>query len=208
MRSEVLIVASPGRGPRIECVGGVAARQTEPDTVHLVSAAATPLGGDSIEMRVIVEPGGRLVLRSVAATLVLPGAANIQSHARWDLQVAGELDVDPQPTVIAGGSSHHTHTWLQIEGQGRVRVRERVQVGRSGESHGFFVSATHADIDAEPLLRHRVELGAGAVGDDEITAPRAYISELRYPEADFAGQGTVMALAGGGALSTWQGEQL
>ncbi len=37
--------------------GGVAARRTGADTVHLVSTAATPLGGDAIHLRVVVEAG-------------------------------------------------------------------------------------------------------------------------------------------------------
>ena len=84
MHSDVLIVARPGRQPRIECAGGVAARATEPDTVHLVSAAATPLGGDTIALRVIVEPGARLRVRSAAATVTLPG----RSHRRVDCALA------------------------------------------------------------------------------------------------------------------------
>ena len=43
MRSDVLLVAYRDRLPRIECRGAVAARRTEPYTVHLVSAAATPV---------------------------------------------------------------------------------------------------------------------------------------------------------------------
>ena len=69
--------------------------------MHLVSAAATPLGGDAIHVRVVVEPGARLRVRSAAATVTLPGAATLESHAIWTLEVAGELDVDPQPTVVA-----------------------------------------------------------------------------------------------------------
>ena len=57
MRSDVLIVARRDRRPRIQCSGGLAARETEPGTVHLVSAAATPLGGDSVSVRIVVEPG-------------------------------------------------------------------------------------------------------------------------------------------------------
>ena len=219
MHTQVLIVAAPGRGPRIECVGGVAARRTAPDAVHLVSTAATPLGGDTIDVRVVVEAGARLRLRSVAAMMVLPGATTTRSRSGWDLEVAGELDVDPEPTVIAGGSSHEATTRLRITGDGRVRVRERVQVGRVGEQHGFWSGSLHVDRDGSPVVRHRVELGAGAVSDDEIAAPRAYVSEFRYPESDFGvirnGQGyesrrdhVVMALADGGCLSAWQGPKL
>ncbi|MFZ3304610.1 MAG: urease accessory protein, partial [Mycobacterium sp.] len=37
MRSEVLLVAYGNRLPRIQCRGGIQARCTAPDTVHLVS---------------------------------------------------------------------------------------------------------------------------------------------------------------------------
>ena len=75
MLSDVLIVARPEREPRIECSGGLAARRTEADTVHLVAAAATPLGGDTISVRVVVEAGARLRVRSAAATMAMPGTA-------------------------------------------------------------------------------------------------------------------------------------
>jgi len=40
-------------------------------------------------------------------------------------------------------------------------------------------------VDGTPLLRHRIELGAGSLADDELEAPRACVSELRYPDTDF-----------------------
>jgi urease accessory protein len=63
--------------------------------VHLVSAAATPLGGDAINIRVVVEPGARLRVRTSAATVTVPGSATLQSHSFWRLEVAGDLDLDP-----------------------------------------------------------------------------------------------------------------
>jgi urease accessory protein len=208
VRSDVLIVACPGLPPRIECTGGIAARRTEPDTVHLVSAAATPLGGDTIEIRVIVEAGARLRVRSAAATVVLPSAATRESQSCWDVDVAGELDLDPQPTVIAADARHLTQTRLRLTGSGRVRLRERVQIGRSDEHQGFWSGLLHADVDDGPLLRHRIELGAGSVADDALGVPLACISELRYPETTFDARGTLLELAAGGCLATWQGHRL
>lgn len=209
MRSHVLVVATPGRAPRIEATGGLAGRRTQPDTVHLVSTAATPLGGDTLQVRVIVEAGARLRIRTVAATLVLPGTETSRSEARWDIEAAGELDVDPQPTVVAGGSAHHTATRLQLGETARVRIREQVQIGRSRETSGNWSGLLHADVGAAPLLRHRLELGPGALGDDEIASPRACISELRYPEPTFDAPGQlVLSLARGGSLATWQGDRL
>lgn len=208
MHTDVLIVARPGRLPSIECAGGVAARITEPDTVHLVSTAATPLGGDTIAVRVIVEADARLRVRSAAATVALPGRTSTESTAHWHLDVAGELDVDPEPTVVAGGSRHTTSTRLSVEGSGRVRLRERVQIGRTGERQGFWSGSLHADADGLPLLRHRVELGADSATHDIIGAPLASVSELRYPDVESDGLGTVLELADGGCLATWQGDRL
>jgi urease accessory protein len=208
MRSDVLIVAHRDRQPRIECGGGLAARRTEPDTVHLVSAAATPLGGDAIHIRVVVEEGARLRVRTAAATVTLPGSTTPESHAFWTLDVAGDLDIDPQPTVIAATSRHFTSTRLDMTGAGRIRLRERIQIGRSDERQGFWSGSLHADIDRAPLLRHRIELGHGSVADDALGTPMACISELRYPEAAFDASGTLLELAGGGGLATWQGERL
>ncbi|KWX22418.1 urease accessory protein UreD [Mycolicibacterium wolinskyi] len=211
MHSDLVIVARPGHLPCIEATGGLTARCTEPDTVHLVSTAATPLGGDTLAVRVVVEAGATLRIRTAAATLVLPGAHTRQSRACWTIEVAGHLDLDPQPTVVAGGSDHRTTMRLQLAGTAEVRIRERIQIGRSGERVGFWSGALHADVGADtpvPLLRHRIELGSGAVGDDELAAPRACISEMRYPAASFDGAGTVLALARGGSLATWQGDRL
>jgi urease accessory protein len=63
-------------------------------------------------------------------------------------------------------------------------------------------------VDGTPLLRHRIELGSGSVADDALGTPLAVISELRYPEAVFDGAGTLLELASGGCLATWQGDRL
>jgi len=208
VRSDVLIVAHRDRRPRIEARGGLAARETEPDTVHLVSAAATPLGGDSVCVRIVVEAGALLRVRTAAATVTLPGPLTHESHAMWTLEVAGELDLDPQPTVVAAASRHITSTRLALDGSGRVKLRERIQIGRSNERGGYWSGSLHADVDGSALLRHRIELGRGSVADDELAAPMACVSELHYPETEADTAGMALALAGGGCLSTWQGARL
>ncbi|OSC39819.1 urease accessory protein [Mycobacterium decipiens] len=206
------MVASLNRLPRIDCRGGIQARRTAPDTVHLVSAAATPLGGDTIEIRVIVERGARLQLRSAAATVALPGADTPTSRACWEIDVTGTLDVDLEPTLVAASARHLSYVALRLHDDGRVRFRERVQIGRCNEWEGFWSGSLQANRNGRPLLRHRVEVGAGSLADDVIAAPRATISELRYPATAFTdaidARSTVLALAGGGTLSTWQADRL
>jgi urease accessory protein len=122
--------------------------------------------------------------------------------------VAGDLDIGPQPTVVDAASRHLTSTLLQLNESGRVRLRERVQIGRSDERQGFWSGSLHADVDGAPLLRHRIELGNRSVADDALGTPMACISELHYPDTEVATEGVALALAGGGCLSTWQGERL
>jgi urease accessory protein len=57
-------------------------------------------------------------------------------------------------------------------------------------------------------LRHRFELGNGSVADDALSTPMACISEFCYPDSAVETEGVALALAGGGCLSTWQGERL
>jgi len=208
VRSDVLIVARSGRHPHIECGGALAARRTEPDTVHLVSTAATPLGGDAIHIRVVVEAGARLRMRSAAATVTLPGSP----RTTWTLplwsQVAGDLDLDPQPLARPHLGALTTSTRLELAAAGRVRLRERIQIGRSDERQGFWSGSLHADVDGAPLLRHRIELGHGSVADDALGTPMACISEFHYPNSEVETEGVALALAGGGCLSTWQGDRL
>jgi urease accessory protein len=208
MHSDVVVVATPDRLPYIECRGGVAARRTEADTVHLVSAAATPLGGDVIAIRLVVEPGARLRLRSVAAAVVLPGPGTRESHSCWTIEVAGELDVDLEPTIVAADARHLSEVRVELAEDARLRIRERVQIGRTDEREGFWSGTMTADRCGVPLLRHRLELGPGSVADDVLGAPLACVSELRFPEPECDAAGTTLALAGGGSISTWQGERL
>jgi urease accessory protein len=147
-------------------------------------------------------------VRTAAATMTLPGPATLESHANWILEVEGELDLDPQPTVVAAASRHMTSTQLALDGAGRIKLRERIQIGRTDERQGFWSGALHADVDGTALLRHRIELGRGSVADDELGAPMACISELHYPGTEPDTAGMTLALAGGGCLSTWQGERL
>lgn len=208
MRTDVLIVARPGLRPRIECRGALAARCTRPGTVHLVSTAAHPLGGDEITIRLVVESAAALAVRSTAASIVLPGAASLESLMAWEIEAAGELDLDPEPTVVAASARHFSDVRVWVGDGARLRIRERVQIGRAGEREGFWSGRTVADLSGRPLLRHRTELGAGSVADDAIGAPLAGISELRYPDPAADAAGTTFGLAAGGSLSTWQGARL
>ena len=212
MHSDVLIVARPDRQPRIECAGGLAARRTEPDTVHLVSTAATPLGGDTIALRVIVET------RRTAAAAQRGGdghaarAAPRRSRPRTGtLEVAGDLDVDPQPTVVAAASRHcRRRLGCRSAGQALVRLRERVQIGRTDERQGFWSGSLHADVGrssaaaAPDRAGRRNRRPTTCIGAPLASRQRTALSRASPPTP----LGTVLELADGGSLATWQGDRL
>ncbi len=194
--------------------GGLDARETGPGRLHLIGTAATPLGGDHLEILIEVRAGAQLQVRSVAATLALPGRSEVHSTSRWVFEVGegGCLEFDPEPLIVAGGSEHSARTEVVLGDGSHLRLRERTQMGRDGETGGAFTGTLVADVAGRPLLRHAVELGAGSAIDDVLVAPRAMSSELAYPDARPACvdglHSARLPLAGGGTLTTWLGARL
>lgn len=113
--------------------------------------------------------------------------------------------------MVAADAVHRTDVVAAIDASGSMRLRECVQVGRTGERQGFWTGSLRADVDGQPLLRHRLEMSAGAVIDDVLGAPRACVSELRFPGdrdgVDPRGS-TRLELARGGILTTWLGDRV
>ncbi|AYJ49787.1 urease accessory protein UreD [Rhodococcus sp. P1Y] len=213
MRTELTIVASAHRSPRITARGGLSARLTGPDTVHLIGTAATPLGGDDMTIDIVVGVGARLTVRSVAASIALPSSSSRDSRSRWSFAVeeGGVLVFDPEPMIVASDAEHDTTSTLRFASSASVRFRERVQIGRVGEAAGRWRGTMHSDVDGRPHLRHRVELGFGTVGNDVISAPMALSSSVVYPDVRGPETGPSwvrMPLAAGGSLSTSTGRRL
>ncbi|MGU3294741.1 urease accessory protein UreD [Williamsia sp. M5A3_1d] len=175
MHTDVRIIARRGRTPLIRATGGLAVRQTGPDRVHLISTAATPLGGDRIAIGVEVQAGARLHLHTVAATIALPSRDDTVSDAEWTLEVAddAELVVDPLPTIVAADADHRTRTVVRAASTASVTIGETVQIGRHIEGAGRWSGRLHVDIGGAAALRHRLEL--------DRSRP-ALISRFVYPD--------------------------
>ncbi len=187
MRTEVVIRARVGRSPQFDAVGGLAVRQTGPSEVHLVGTAQTPFGGDEIDIRIEVEAGAVLQVRTVAATIALPSLAELESTSRWHLQVGdgARLLVDPEPMIVAGGAHHHTTTHVDAATDSTVVVYEHAQLGRSREKpqdalRARWDAGIHVDIGGIGVLRHRVSLRGDS--DDHRVPARALSSVFRYPD--------------------------
>jgi urease accessory protein len=213
VRTVVEIVARPGPGgrtvlPVVRAGGQLAVRRTGPTTVHLVATAFGPLGGDDVEIRLFVEEGATLVVRSVAAALALPAQGRTAPSAqRISAAVDGTLDLGLEPTVVAARAHHLAVLTAELGPGGALTATEHVLLGRSGEEPGRWAGTVRATRDGRPLLHTNVGLGPGEPAWLPPVAPRAYASTVHIG----AGQAGVLTgvdavrlpLPGGWVTTAW-----
>lgn len=189
MRTLVEVVARPGPGgrtvlPVVRASGQLAVRRTGPTTVHLVATAFGPLGGDDAEIRLVVEEGARLSVRTVAAAVVLPARGESPASVQRVLaEVAGELDLQPEPTVVTAGAQHRALLHAVLADGARLTATEQVQLGRTGEEPGRWTGTTRVERAGLPVLHTTVGLGPGAPAWLPPVAPRAYASTVHLGAA-------------------------
>jgi urease accessory protein len=178
VRACVRAEAGPGGAtvlPELSSSGPLALRRTGPTggpegaaTVHLVGAAAGPLGGDRWRLEVSVGAGAVLHVRSAAASVALPGPDGAAS--RYDVVVAvapgGVLDWAPEPLVAAAGARHVTHARVVLAEGAGLRWREELACGRHGEATGSARTVLAVSYGPRPLLAHDLAVGPAAAGWD------------------------------------------
>jgi urease accessory protein len=216
MRTVVEVVARRGPGgrtvlPVVRAGGQYAVRRTGPGTVHLVATAFGPLGGDEVAVRLVVEEGARLCVRSVAAAVALPsrGAAR-PSVQRIEATVAGVLDLAPEPTVVAARARHVAELEAELGPDGVLTAAEQVLLGRRGEEPGRWTGTTRVVREGRPLLHTTVDLGPGAPAWLPPVGPRAYASTVHVGSDDrpvATGADAVrLPLPGGWTATAWGAE--
>ena len=126
--------------------------------MHLLGAAAGPLGGDVLTTRIRVEAGAALRLRSVAATLVQPSPcpAPSSSTVTVDVEDGGTLDAWPEPLLSIAGSDHTVRNVVRIAAGAEVRWVDEVVLGRHDEPGGTIVLRQRIELADRPLLIHTV----------------------------------------------------
>jgi urease accessory protein len=187
--TRVEVVARRGPGgrtvlPVVRASGQLAVRRTGPASVHLVATAFGPLGGDDAEVRLVVEEGATLAVRSVAAAVALPARdGDRPSVQRVVAEVAGELDLRPEPTVVARGAHHRAELTATLAAGAVLTASEQVLLGRTGEEPGRWTGTTRVVADGRPLLHTTVGLGPGAPAWLPPVAPRAWASTVHVGQA-------------------------
>jgi urease accessory protein len=218
LRTLVEVVARRGPGgrtvlPVVRASGQLAVRRTGPHTVHVVATAFGPLGGDDAEIRLVVEGGARLSVRSVAAAVVLPARGESPpSRQVVHAEVAGLLDLRPEPTIVTARAVHHAELHALLTGAGELVATEQVVLGRAGESPGRWTGTTRVERDGRPVLHTTVGLGPGAPAWLPPVAPRSYASTVAVGPGEAGGvrtgEDSVRIPLPGGWVSTAWGSEL
>ena len=216
MRTRVEIVARPGPGgrtvlPVVRSSGQLAVRRTGPSAVHLVATAFGPLGGDDVEVSLVVEEGATLTVRSVAAALALPARGEPHPSAqRISASVAGTLDLRLEPTVVAARAHHLAELTAELADGAALTATEQVLLGRTGEEPGRWTGTVRILRNGRPLLHTAVGLGPGEPAWLPPVAPRAYASTVHVADAEIevvTGEDAVrLPLPGGWVATAWGAE--
>ena len=216
MRTLVEVVARcDARGrtvlPVVRASGQLAVRRTGTTSVHLVATAFGPLGGDDADIRLVVEEGARLSVHSVAAAVVLPARGESPpSRQVVRAEVAGALELAPEPTVVTARADHRAELHAQLADTGELVATEQVLLGRVGEEPGRWTGTSRVEVSGRPLLHTTVGLGPGAPAWAPPVAPRAYVSTIAVgdprPDVRTGVDAVRLPLPGGGVGTAWAGE--
>ncbi|MEZ0110667.1 urease accessory protein [Catenulispora sp. EB89] len=146
--------------------------------VYLVAGAAGPVGGDELHFGVHLGPGARVRVRSVAATVALPGLRPDESTLTISVRVDSGADLlwDPQPFIAARGARHRTTVRIELADDARLTWHEQTLLGRHGEEPGSVATRLCVRRAGRPLLDHTVAVGPdhpGSLGPAVTGADRA-----------------------------------
>lgn len=183
---------------------GTAASRTSALTVHLVGSAATPLGGDDVELDVVVEAGAELVLTGVAAAVALAAPGGSRFGLRLEVGDGASVQYLPEPTVITRRADHLTVLDAALGEDARLRCRDVLVAGRHGEAPGRYRGTTRVAGPAGPLLVQTQDLDPSPA---HLAGRRVLATEVLVwgddPAGAVAGEWwSLTPLARGGSLAT------
>ena len=172
----------------------VPGRRARDATVRLVNSAAAPLGGDDLELTVLVGPGATLTLAGVAATLALPGSRAEPSRFAVRIELAERATARylPEPTVITARAWHESCLHAELAAGATLRCREVLVLGRAGERPGRLSSSVSVLRAGRPLLRQRLE-----IGDPDLDASAAHLAGRRVLATEILADDRQPPAAGG-----------
>ena len=148
-----------------------------PDAVYVVGGAAGPIGGDALEMSIVVREGASLRVRTAAAAVALPGPDGQESVLALTATVdaGARLEYLPEPVVVSAGARHATVIRVTLAEGASLVLRDQLILGRHGEDGGASRTSLRVDYAGHPLLRQSVEVS----GTDRVSMGPAILAGHR-----------------------------
>lgn len=211
-----IVAAAAGgvsRLPVLQSQAPLVLRRTA-DAVYLVGGAAGPIGGDALVLRIEVQDGALLRVRTAAAAIALPGPDNLESVLTLTATVGpgARLEYLPEPVVATAGARHATFIHVNLAEGASLALRDELILGRHGEPGGAARTSLCVSYGGRPLLRHCLEVSgtdAASLGPAVLAGhPAAGILLHAGPAAECERvarawpEAAVMPLAGPGILVT------
>ncbi len=149
---------------------GPMAFQAAPWGVWLVNSSAHPVGGDNLELKVTIDVGTCLDIRSFSPTVAKPGkgtprnnfesAASSSSHTTVNVASDAMLSWCPEPGIATQGSQHLNDSLINLASNARLAWREEYLLDRrSGLQLGSWCSRLRVVRDGWPVVASQTTLG-------------------------------------------------
>lgn len=119
---------------------------------------AGPLSGDHDRVRIVVGAHATLVVRPIAATLALPGAARTRLELEIDVGPGARLVLEDPPLIVAAGADVERSTTVTLAAGAIAALRDTVVLGRAGEAGGRLVSTLRVTDDEGVVLHDALRL--------------------------------------------------
>ena len=163
---------------------------------------AGPLSGDHDRVRIVVGAHATLVVRSITATLALPGEARTRLDLEIDVGPRARLVLEEPLLIVAAGADVERSTTVTLAGGAVAALRDIVVLGRTGEPGGRLVSTLRVSDDDGVVLHDALRLEPATSCQDAhvALAPGDRVAGTLCLLGDDAHGEPHYALASGGAL--------
>lgn len=134
------------------------------DRIMLAATAASPVGGDELDLDIVVGPDASATIGSIGAMLVWPAPTPAVSSLVTTITIGdrGHLVYAPEPTITVAGSHHRATTRVDLAPGATCELVEEYSLGRTGEPSGTIETSLRVVRDGAPLFHHDETLGAFA----------------------------------------------
>ncbi len=165
-----LVGVEPGVGrPRLRLVAGNLAPRLITSDAHgarvaLVATSALLLGGDGVELELLVGPGAWLEIVETAGTVAYDAGGQPSTwtvHAT--VATGGLLLWHGEPLVVSHGANVLRRTTVELGERSVVCLRETVVLGRTAECGGALRSTSRVIRDDSLLLAEDLDLRTAAL---------------------------------------------